>query len=130
MASASLVCHLGLLHMRPLQLWLKSRVPWRAWSSAWARVVVTHSCLSALKPWQPEYVQPRGPLGAGDGTLSGDDGYVFLGLGCGMQGHGGVKSLVIVSGQLAHKSLEAEGCVLSSASLSVVARTAACTDSH
>ncbi len=33
MASASAVCHLGLLHMRPLQLWLKTRVPLTAWTS-------------------------------------------------------------------------------------------------
>ncbi len=30
MASASAICHLGLLHMRPLQFWLKSQVPWTA----------------------------------------------------------------------------------------------------
>ncbi len=29
-ASASAVCYLGLLHMRPLQLWLKSQVRWTA----------------------------------------------------------------------------------------------------
>ncbi len=29
MAAASAGCHLSLLHMRPLQRWLKSRVPWR-----------------------------------------------------------------------------------------------------
>ncbi len=33
MASASAVCNLGLLHIRPLQLWLKSRVHWTAWTS-------------------------------------------------------------------------------------------------
>ncbi len=33
MAAASAGCHLGFLHMRPLQRWLKSRVPWTASTS-------------------------------------------------------------------------------------------------
>ncbi len=41
MAAASAVCHLGLLHMRPLQLWLKSRVPWTAWTSGCLSIAVT-----------------------------------------------------------------------------------------
>ncbi|XP_056608266.1 uncharacterized protein LOC130425869 [Triplophysa dalaica] len=64
MASASAVCHLGLLHMRPLQFWLKARVPWRAWSSGRVRVPVTLSCLSALSPWRDPSMFSRGvPLG-------------------------------------------------------------------
>ncbi len=45
MASASAVCHLGLLHMRPLQLWLKSRVPWTAWTSGRLSIAVTCGCI-------------------------------------------------------------------------------------
>ncbi len=41
MVSASAVCHLGLLHMRPLQLWLKSRVPWTMWTSGRLSIAVT-----------------------------------------------------------------------------------------
>ncbi|XP_056593677.1 uncharacterized protein LOC130412904 [Triplophysa dalaica] len=64
MASASAVCHLGLLHMRPLQFWLKARVPWKAWSSGRVRVPVTLSCLSALSPWRDPSMFSRGvPLG-------------------------------------------------------------------
>ncbi len=37
----SAVLHLGLLHMRPLQLWLKSRVPWTAWTSGCLRIAAT-----------------------------------------------------------------------------------------
>lgn len=37
MASVSLVCHLGLLHMGPLQLWLKDRVLWRAWTNMFTK---------------------------------------------------------------------------------------------
>ncbi len=50
MASASAVCPLGLLHMRPLQLWLKSRVPWTAWTSGRLSIAVTSGCIEALMP--------------------------------------------------------------------------------
>ncbi len=38
MAAASTVCNLGLLHMRLLQLWLKSRVPQNAWHMGTLRI--------------------------------------------------------------------------------------------
>ncbi len=38
MAAASTVCNLGLLHMRLLQLWLKSRVPQNAWHKGTLRI--------------------------------------------------------------------------------------------
>ncbi len=47
MASASAVCHLGLLHMWPLQLWLKSRVPWTAWTSGRLSIAVNCGCINA-----------------------------------------------------------------------------------
>ncbi len=57
MASASAVCHLGLLHMRPLQLWLKTRVPWTAWTSG-------RLSIEALAPWRNPDLFSRGvPLG-------------------------------------------------------------------
>ncbi len=37
----SVVLHLGLLHMRPLQLWLISRVPWTAWTLGCLRIAAT-----------------------------------------------------------------------------------------
>ncbi len=64
MASASAVCHLGLLHMRPLQLWLKSRVPWTAWTSGRLSIAVTYGCIEALAPWRNPDLFSRGvPLG-------------------------------------------------------------------
>ncbi len=60
MASASAVCHLGLLHMRPLQLWLKSRVPWTAWTSGHLSIAVTCGCIEALAPWRNPDLFSRG----------------------------------------------------------------------
>ncbi len=64
MASASMVCHLGLLHMRPLQLWLKSQVPWTAWTSGRLRIAISHGCIEALRPWRnPDLFSWGVPLG-------------------------------------------------------------------
>ncbi len=64
MASASAVCHLGLLHMRPLQLWLKTRVPWTAWTSGRLSIAVTRGCIEALAPWRnPNFFSRGAPLG-------------------------------------------------------------------
>ncbi len=64
MASASAVCHLGLLHMRPLQLWLKTRVPWTAWTSGRLSIAVTRGCIEALAPWRnPNFFSRGVPLG-------------------------------------------------------------------
>ncbi len=64
MASASAVCHLGLLHMRPLQLWLKTRVPWTAWTSGRLSIAVTCGCIEALTPWRnPDLFSWGVPLG-------------------------------------------------------------------
>ncbi|CAM4657101.1 unnamed protein product [Leuciscus chuanchicus] len=52
MASASAVLQLGLLFMRPLQHWLKTRVPLRAWSAGRVRLRVTQNCVTALNPWK------------------------------------------------------------------------------
>ncbi len=62
MAAASAVCHLGLLHMRPLQLWLKTRVPW---TSGCLNITVSRGCIEALKPWHNPDLFSRGvPLGS------------------------------------------------------------------
>ncbi len=52
MASAFSVLQLGLLHMRPLQYWLKPRVPPHAWDHEWLRVKVNQACVAALSPWK------------------------------------------------------------------------------
>ncbi len=55
MVAASLVLQLGLLHMRPIQFWLKQRGPSAAWRHGCHCVTVTLDCVSALAHW-------RGPL--------------------------------------------------------------------
>ncbi|CAM4570104.1 unnamed protein product [Leuciscus chuanchicus] len=52
MASASSVLQLGLLRMRPLQFWLKARVPREAWAPGLLRLRVNQKCVTALKPWK------------------------------------------------------------------------------
>ncbi len=56
MAAASTVCKLGLLHMRPLHLWLKSRVPQSAWRTGILHIKVT------LTPWRNMTLYCRGVL--------------------------------------------------------------------
>ncbi len=51
MASAAAVTPLGLLHMRPLQHWLHSRVPRSAWRRGTLRVGITQQCRRSLSPW-------------------------------------------------------------------------------
>ncbi len=51
MASAAAVTPLGLLHMRPLQHWLHSRVPRWAWRHGTLRVGITQQCRRSLSPW-------------------------------------------------------------------------------
>ncbi len=51
MASAAAVTPLGLLHMRPLQHWLHSRVPRWAWRCGTLRVGITQQCRRSLSPW-------------------------------------------------------------------------------
>ncbi len=51
MASAAAVTPLGLLHMRPLQHWLHSRVPRWAWRCGTLRVNITQECRHSFSPW-------------------------------------------------------------------------------
>ncbi len=51
MASAAAVTSLGLLHMRPLQHWLHSRLPRWAWRRGTLRVGITQQCCRSLSPW-------------------------------------------------------------------------------
>ncbi len=51
MAAAAVVTPLGLLHMRPLQHWLRGRVPRWAWQSGTLRVQVTPACRQTFTPW-------------------------------------------------------------------------------
>ncbi len=51
MASAAAVMPLGLLHMRPLQHWLNSRVLRWAWHRGTLRVGITQQCRRSQSPW-------------------------------------------------------------------------------
>ncbi len=51
MASTAAVTLLGLLHMRPLQHWLHSRVPRWAWRRGTLQVNITQQCRRSLSPW-------------------------------------------------------------------------------
>ncbi len=51
MASAAAVTLLRLLHMRPLQHWLHSRVPRWTWRHGTLRVGITQQCRRSLSPW-------------------------------------------------------------------------------
>ena len=64
MAAASPVLELGLLRMRPLQYWLKPRVPPHAWRHGRLNIKVSQDCISALTPWRDMQWMERGaPLG-------------------------------------------------------------------
>ncbi len=51
MASVAAVTPLGLLHMRPLQHWLHSRVPRWAWRRGALWVNITQECRRSFSPW-------------------------------------------------------------------------------
>ncbi len=51
MASAAAVTPVGLLHMRPLQHWLHSRVPRWACRRGTLRVGISQQCCRSLSPW-------------------------------------------------------------------------------
>ncbi|XP_057186465.1 proline-rich protein 36-like [Triplophysa rosa] len=64
MASSVGVVPLGLMHMRPLQHWLQSRVPWRAWHTGSRRMVITPVCRCTLTPWSSmTFLRTGVPLG-------------------------------------------------------------------
>ncbi len=63
MASTAAVTPLGLLHMRPLQRWLHSRVPRWAWQHGTYRVSGTPSCCHTFSPWSDlAFLQAGVPL--------------------------------------------------------------------
>ncbi len=60
MAAASPVLRLGLLHMQPIQFWLKQCVPAAAWHHGRHRVTVTQACVSVLTRWRNPLWLKRG----------------------------------------------------------------------
>ncbi len=60
MAAASPVLQLGLLRMRPLQRWLKPRVPHNAWRHGHLHIRVNQACVTALTPWKNQRWMKKG----------------------------------------------------------------------
>ncbi len=60
MAAASPVLQLGLLRMRPLQRWLKPRVPHNAWRHGRLHIRVNQACVTALTPWKNPRLMEKG----------------------------------------------------------------------
>ncbi len=131
MASASAVCHLGLLHMRPLQLWLKTRVPWTAWTSGRLSIAVTRGCIEALAPWRNPNFFSRGiPPGVGDLMRGGHNRRIDARLGSGVRGDASFGAVVRASDPVAHKPIGIGSSLFSSEGVSSTTGTVACTDSH
>ncbi len=64
MAAESPVLQLGLLHMRPLQYWLKPRVPSHVWHHGRLLIRVDQACVTALAPWtNVQWMEQAVPLG-------------------------------------------------------------------
>ncbi len=108
----SAVLHPGLLHMRPLQLWLESRVPWTAWTSGCLRITATS------KLW-------RNPDAPDD-----HDGCIDSRLGSSVRGNASFGTVAGISEPVALKSPGAGSSLLSSKGFSATAGPAKCTDSH
>ncbi len=130
MASASAVCHLGLLHMRPLQLWLKSQVPWTAWTSGCLSIAVTCGCIEALARGATRISSAGSPPGFGDFTRGGHNRRIDARLGSGVRGNASFGTVVGTSDPMAHKPLGTGSSLFSSKGVSGTTGTAACTDSH
>ncbi len=84
-AADSAVCHLGLSHMRLLQLWLESRVPWTAWTSGCLCIAVTRGGIEALM--QPRSLQPGSSPVLGSVARGGHDGCIDSRLGSSVRGN-------------------------------------------
>ncbi len=108
----SAVLHPGLLHMRPLQLWLESRVPWTAQTSGCLRITATS------KLWHNPDLFSRG------------DECIDSRLGSSVRGNASFGTVAGISEPVAHKPPGAGSSLLSSKGFSATAGTAACTDSH
>ncbi len=64
MAAASPVLQLGLLRMRPLQRWLKPRVPHNTWRHGRLHIRVNQACVTALTPWKnPRWMKKSVAMG-------------------------------------------------------------------
>ncbi len=66
----------SLLHMCPLQFWLKSQVPWTAWTLGCLSIAVSRGCIEALRPWRKDLFSRGGSPGLGDVTYRGHDGRI------------------------------------------------------
>ncbi len=101
----SLQClQLGLLHMRPLQYWLKPRVPSHVWHHGRLLIRVDQACVTALAPWtNVQWMEQAVPLGMvyRRKVVSTDASNTGWGVLC--EGKTDIRPLVESRGQSAHQ---------------------------
>ncbi len=104
MAGASPILRLGLLHMRPIQFWLKQRVPSTAWRHGRHRVMVTRACVSALACWRDLFwLKPDVTLDTAHRREGCHDGRFQRGLGIAVRRQTDLRSLVREGVRPAHQ---------------------------
>ncbi len=127
MASAAAVTPLGLLHMRPLQHWLHSRVPRWAWRHGALRVNITQECRRSFSPLdRPCLSTGRGALRTSVSACCCHNRCLQHGLGRYMQWAGIPGALDGASTALAHQLPRAAGSASSLAAVSATAVRQAC----
>ncbi len=129
MASAAAVTPLGLLHMRPLQHWLHSRVPRWAWRRGALRVNITQECRRSFSPWTDNSTG-RGALRTSVSACCCHNRCLQHGLGRYMQRAGSLGALDGASTALAHQLPRAAGSASSLAAVSATAVRQACVGPH
>ncbi len=127
MASAAAVTPLGLLHMRPLQHWLHSRVPRWAWRRGALRVNITQECRRSFSPWTDlAFLRAGVALRTSVSACCCHNGCLQHGLGRYMQRAGSLGALDGASTALAHQLPRAAGSASSLAAVSATAVRQAC----
>ncbi|KAI2663140.1 ORF V: Enzymatic polyprotein [Labeo rohita] len=105
MASASPVLELGLLRMRPLQRWLKPRVPPHAWRHGRLHVNVDRACVKALAPWKDLQWYKGRALGFGLQKEGSHNGCLQQGLGGVVRWQPSLRPMVKGRGGISHQLL-------------------------
>ncbi len=122
MASAAAVKLLGLLHVRPLQHWLHSRVPRWAWRRGTLRVGITQQCRCSLSPWTDlNFLRAAAPLEQVSPAYCGPNRCLQHGLGRYMQRAGSLEALVRAPTALTHQLPRAVGSAFSLAAVPATA---------
>ncbi len=127
MASAAAVTPLGLLHMRPLQHWLHSRVPRWAWRRGALRVNITQECRRSFSPWTDlAFLRAGVALRTSVSACCCHNRCLQHGLGRYMQRAGSLGALDGASTALAHQLPRAAGSASSLAAVPATAVRQAC----